>query len=262
MSDAGVKNPAPDNVNPDPDEDEIDVELRSSVEVRTRVLILAAVLRRLALEGVAREGDSESLADAFDEREWLREQCLLQDLTPREAALLDSPLGSVAPEAILETSWQGEALVALGWAIRAHDMPPTGTFFNLRSVIESVPRPWDDIQHWLGDPAIVSEEEAVREREVAEIWHWRVTAEGLRRGSSTADRQDYDDAIRDVAVEASAAGLVPALHEGDFTLGGRSIKELSANHLDELVALTTQRVRALNWLCGFGASWDDVPIDV
>ena len=259
MSDGGARNPESGDGNPD--EDEIDVEIRSPVEVRTRILILASVLRRLTLEGAAREGDSDPTADAFDEREWLREQGLLQDLTPGEAALLDSPLGSVAPEAIIETSWQGEALVALGWAIGALDMPTAGTFFDLRPVIESVPGPWDDIEDWLGDPAIVSEQEAVREREVAEIWHWRVTTEVLRRGGSAADSQDYDDAIQEVASEASALGLVPALHEGDFALGVRRIKDLSASDLDELVALTAQRVRALNWVCGFGTSWDDVPID-
>jgi hypothetical protein len=244
----------------DSDQDEIDIEIRSSIEVRTRILILAAVLRRLALEGAPLEGDSEPIADAFDEREWLREQGLSQDLSPGEAGLLDIALGSVAPEAIIDTSWQGEALVTLSWAIRALDLPPIGTFFDPRPLIESVPRPWDDIQDWLGDPAIVTEQEAIREREIAEIWHWRATTEVLRRAGSTADHQDYEDAIRDVAVEVAAAGLVLALHEGDFTADCRSIKELSANDLDELVALTAQRLRALNWLCGFGTSWDDVPL--
>jgi hypothetical protein len=29
-----------------------------------------------------------------------------------------------------------------------------------------------------------------------------------------------------------------------------------------LVAITGQRLHALNWLCGFGSSWDDVPLDI
>ena len=260
MYDAGVRNPEPDDGNPD--EDEIDVEIRSSIEVRTRILVLAAVLRRLALEDAAREGESEPTADAFDDREWLRAQGLLRDLTPSEAALLDSPLGSVAPDVIVETSWQGEALATLCWAIRALDLPPVGNFFDPRPVIESVPRPWDDIRPWIDDTVMVSEQEAVREREVAEIWHWRATTEVLRRLGSTADNQDYEDAIRDVAAEALGAGLLPALHQGDFPVNSRSIKDLSANDLDELVALTGQHLRALNWLCGFGAAWDDVPLDV
>src|SRR5918998_5963322 len=111
MSNAGARNPERDDG--ELDQYEIDIEIRSSVEVRTRILILAAVLRRLALEGAALEAGSEPIAEAFDEREWLREQGLSRNLTPGEAALLDSPLGSVAPESIIETSWQGEALVTL-----------------------------------------------------------------------------------------------------------------------------------------------------
>jgi len=260
MSDAGVRNPELDRG--DPNEDEIDVEIRSSLEIRSRILILAAVLRRLALEAAAQENDTEPLADAFDEREWLREQGLSEDLTPGEATLLDSPPGSVASEVITETSWQGEALVALGWAVRALDMPPAGMTVDIHSLIESVPRPWDDIQHWFDNPAIVSEQEAIREREIADIWRWRATTEVLRRRGTTADSQEYEEAIREVVAEARAAGLVNALRGEDFGVDGASIKELSTSDLDQLIAVTAQRLHALNWLCGFGASWDLVPLDV
>ena len=244
------------------DQDEIDIQLRSPEEVRTRVLILATVLRRVALEDAAADDGGDLSAEAFDEREWLREHGLAGELTAEEAAVLDSPLGSVASEAISEASWWGEALVPLGWAIGALVMPPVATVSDPRPVIDIVPRPWDEIQDWLGDPAIVSEPEAVREREVAEIWYWRLTTEVLRRAASAADTQDYDRAIRDVAAEALEAGLLPALREGDFPVHGRSIRDLSENDVDELLAVTGQRLRALNWLCGLGDSWDDVPFDV
>ena len=77
---------------------------------------------------------------------------------------------------------------ALGWAIDALAMPPLDTVSDPRPVIEVVPRPWDETQGWLGDPAIVSELEAVREREVAEIWYWRLTSEVLRRTAAGAEQ--------------------------------------------------------------------------
>ena len=43
------------------DQDEIDVHLRSPVEVRTRIVILAAVLRRLALENPAVDDGGDCL---------------------------------------------------------------------------------------------------------------------------------------------------------------------------------------------------------
>ena len=161
-----------------------------------------------------------------------------------------------------EASWQGEALVALAWAIGAAGHAADRR--NLRPAPDHGPRASSvgRDQGWMSDPAIVSESDAVQERELAEIWHWRATTELLRREASPADRQDYEAAIRDVAVEALDAGIVPALCDGDFPVRGRSIKEISDTDVDELVAVTGQRLRALNWLCGFGESWDDVPLDV
>ena len=125
----------------------------------------------------------------------------------------------------MEASWQGEALVALAWAIGAVDMPPIDATSDPRRIMELVPRPWDAIKAWMSDPAIVSESDAVRERELAEIWHWRATTELLRREASPADRRDYEAAIREVAAEALSAGIAPALRDGDFPVRGRSIKE-------------------------------------
>jgi len=260
MSDPPQRNFDPDEILED--QDEIDVELRSPAEVRTRILILSAVLRRLTLENATAAEGSDPTAEAFDEREWLREIGLTSELTPEDAVLLNSPLGTLAPEAIIEASWRGEALSALAWAIDIVDLPPFDTVSDPARVIDAVPRPWDEIHGWLGDRTLISESDVVHEREIAEIWHWRATTEVLRRSGSVGEKQDYEEAIRDVASEALDAGLVPALRDGDFSVHGRSIKDLSGDNLDELVAVSRQRLQALNWLCGFGASWEDVPLDL
>jgi Domain of unknown function (DUF4272) len=252
----------PERVDVRVDEDEIDVELRTPAEARARILILAAVLRRLALEEAFLDAAGELLGEAFDERAWLQDQGLAGDLTPRESVLLDSPVGSSTPEEIAHFSWQGEAMVALAWAVGVADRPPVDATSDPLPVMDLVPRPWDTIQRWMSDPAIVSESDAVRERELAEIWHWRATTELLLREASAADRREYEAAIREVAAEALDAGIVPALREGDFLVRGRSMKDLTDGEVDELVAVTGQRLRALNWLCGFGDSWDDVPLDL
>jgi hypothetical protein len=141
-------------------------------------------------------------------------------------------------------------------------MPSTDATSDPRPTLDVVPRPWDAIHDWVTDPALVSESDAARERELTEIWHWRATTELLRREGSAADRQDYESAIGEVAAEALASGIVPSLRNGDFETHQRSVVDLSDTEVDELIAVTGQRLRALNWLCGFGTSWDDVPFDV
>ncbi len=244
------------------DPGEIDIELRTPDEIRARILTLSAILRRLALETPPQDGKGDPLADAFDEREWLRDLGLQHQVTAREATLLDSPIGAIAAEAIPEVSWHGEALVALAWAVGIRDMPRVDAASDPDPIMDHVPRPWDVIDAWMSESAIVSESDAARHREFAEIWHWRAATEVLLREASATDRRDYMVAIAEVAAEALAAGIVPALRGRDFPVRGRSFNELSDTEVDELVAVTGQRLRALNWLCGFGKSWDDVPLDV
>ena len=244
------------------DVDEIDVELRAPQEVRARILILSSILRRLALETAPLPGEGDPVADAFDEREWLRDQGLTSQLSAPEAAFLDGRPGSASSEAIMELSWQAEALVALAWAVGLLDMPAVDVPPDLGWIVDLVPRPWDAINTWMSDPAIVSESDAAQQRESAEIWHWRATTESVRRQAASADRRDYDAAIAEVVVEASSAGLIPTLLDRDFPVRGRSIKEISDSAIDELIAVTGQRLRALNWLCGYGTTWDDVPLDI
>ena len=46
----------------------------------------------------------------------------------------------------MEASWQGEALVALAWAVGAMPMPPVDATSDPRPIMELVPRPWDAIK--------------------------------------------------------------------------------------------------------------------
>src|SRR5829696_925359 len=141
----------------------MDVDLRTPVEIRARILIVSAIFRRLALENAPLDEEEDPLADAFDEREWLREQGLARQLTARETALLDSPLGSIAPELTIEASWQGEALSALAWAVDAMPMPSGHESAHPRPIMVRVPRPWDAIRAWVSQAAIGSPFAALHE---------------------------------------------------------------------------------------------------
>jgi Domain of unknown function (DUF4272) len=241
-------------------EDEIDIELRPAHEVAARVIVLATVLRRLALE---RGDDSDDArGDAFDLREWLREQNLVSAATMRELALLNHPVESLAPDEIAEWSWQGIGFVTLAWALGLSELPPVDATSPIDRVLALVPAPWDSVAAWLREAQLRSEPTIALERERAEVWYWRVVTEALHREASRNERREYDEAIAEVVAEAAAAGLVPRLVAGDFPVGGRRLRDLPADALDELQILTAERLRALNWLSGFGASWDDVPLDV
>lgn len=243
-------------------DDEIDIHLRDPAHIAARAIVVATVLRRLALEQLDKGDENEATAEAFDLREWLREQRLTDEMTSHEQSLMSRPRGGLADTERLEETWQGEGLLVLVWALGRGELPPPGAPATVGSVLAAIPAAWDETNAWIAGAALRPESVIATERERAELWHWRADIESAWREASPQDRRDYDLAIRDVSAEAAAAGLLSDRAADDFAVGGHSVRSLSPDELDDLIAFSTERLRALNWLCGFGASWDDVPLDV
>jgi hypothetical protein len=245
---------------PDLSDDEIDIEIRPARNVAARAIVLATVLRRVALESTASAADAT--AEGFDLREWLRGQDLLHDVSPLEQALLERPVGSISESEIATWSWQGMALAAIAWALRIIDLGPPDTEPDVRLALATIPSPWDTTAEWLRDARLRTDGAIAAERERVEIWHWRATAEDVRRAARAGEQDEVTSAIAQVVAETVAAGVIPDVCGDDFTLWGEFVHDLSADALDELQMATGEQLRALNWLCGFGRSWDEVPLDV
>ena len=95
-----------------------------------------------------------------------------------------------------------------------------------------------------------SEQELADERERMELWYWR------------GDTEIPDEDLAEVVAQVAAAGLIPIV-DGDFALSdGTSYVTLSEEDQDELNWVAEQRLRALNWVCGFGDSWETAPLDI
>jgi len=48
---------------------------------------------------------------------------------------------------------------------------------------------------------------------------------------------------------------------GDFRAYGKVYRHLSPEQHAEAHSIAVERHHALNWLCGAGETWDDVPLD-
>lgn len=243
-------------------DDELDIDLRSPAEVAARCIVLACLIRRLAIESLAQDRIDEGLAgEAFDLRAWLQTERLWLNLDASEAAFLGRPLGDLSDDEMATIARQSEGLASLGWALGLADLSPVGELGSVESLLSSVPAPWDSAAPWIADAALRPEPTIARERDRAELIEWRVTVESPRRLATDLDRADYDRAVAEVAREAASAGLVDATN-GDILVAGAAASNLDNEALERLAALAEERLRALNWLCGFGDSWDTVPLDV
>lgn len=242
----------------------VEIELRTAPDVAARLVVLGAVCRRAFLEARPDEvADDGPEAERYDLAAWLRGEGLASIVSPAERALLDAPLGRLDAEAVAAASWQSEAMVALGWALGLVDaMPPYDRAADPASLLSSVPAPWEATAPFRDGARLRDETAVAFERERAEVWHWRAETEEALTFATRRDRAELLAAVREVAGDALAAGILPRLAGDDFPASDRPYRDLDPAALVELGAIAAERLRALNWLCGFGSNWDDVPLAV
>jgi len=180
------------------------------------------------------------------------ERCAALTTLVREA-LARLPEGA-ADATVLDAVWQAEGLGTLLWALGRLELPPYDLAFDhdrlLATTLDGATlRPAVEIDH---------------ARQTARLWLWRARTSSLQEGEAVTlpERwQSFDQLIAATAMRAHEQGLLPRPLRGDFPAFGTVYRELSPEERAEAESIAWERQRALNWLCGLGPSWDDVPTD-
>jgi hypothetical protein len=156
--------------------------------------------------------------------------------------------------AVVDAIWQGEALGTLLWALDLTDLPPYDQPFDTVAVVAV------DL-----DPAALRPaEELELERDTARLWHWRARTSDLQAAGGVELPPRYstfDQLIAATAMRGHEQGLLPQPTRGDFQAYGKVYRHLELGERDEAHSIALERHRALNWLCGLGETWDEVPLD-
>ncbi|MDQ3225337.1 MAG: DUF4272 domain-containing protein [Chloroflexota bacterium] len=244
-------------------DDELDIKLRSSAEVATRCIILAALLRRLLIESIGSMNQTDdSDGEIFDIRHWLIAEGVWAKSTPHEAAIFSTPFGDLSEAEIAFISSQAEGLATLSWSLSLSEELSPDNHDDLKPVFNMIPSPWDKTSAWVLRAHLRDEDQLARERERVEIHEWRIRAESLYRAASGRERAELAATIARVAAEAESAGLIEIDSDRGRSIGAAPFGTQSNEQLDQLGSFAEHRLRALNWVCGFGNSWDEVPLDV
>lgn len=168
-------------------------------------------------------------------------------------ALVQLPAGS-ASAAVIDAVWQGEALGVLLWALGRAELPPFDHAFDPDRLLAAT----------LDGATLRDAREIEHARETARIWMWRARTSALQAEGNVSlpERwQSFDQLIAATAMRGHERGLLPRPLRGDFPAFGKVYRELSHDERAEAESIAWERLRALNWLCGLGPSWDDVPTD-
>ena len=155
---------------------------------------------------------------------------------------------------VVEAVWQAEGLGTLLWALGRIELPPYDLAFDHDRLLATT----------LDGATLRSAEEIEQARQIARIWHWRARTTTLQSEGKTPlpERwQSFEQLIATTAVRGHEQGLLPRPLRGDFPAFGKVYRELSPDERTEAESIAWERHRALNWLCGRGASWDETPTD-
>lgn len=181
-----------------------------------------------------------------------RARALQAELETALAGLPDAENDAGAVDAV----WHGEALGTLLWALQLAELPAYDTAFDPTKVATLS----------LDSAALRDEDELELERESARLWHWRARTTQLQdseeSGLELPERYaSFDQLIAATAMRAFEQGILPAPTRGDFGAYGKVYRHLSPEQHAEASSIAAERHHALNWLCGLGHDWDDVPLD-
>jgi hypothetical protein len=177
-----------------------------------------------------------------------RSRALGEELRAALAALPSSE------PAVVDAVWRGEALGTLLWALQLLELPGYDQPFDPEQVAAAD----------LDGAELRDGEEVELERDSARLWHWRARTTSLQAGGKLALPERYatfDQLIAATAMRGYEQGVLPAPMRGDFRAYGKVYRHLAPDQHAEAHSIALERHHALNWLCGEGETWDDVPLD-
>jgi hypothetical protein len=240
-----------DDAQPFEDEESIDIRPWPVIELVGRAVVLASVARRGMLEVDTQRDVFDLETDRFDLLTWARTE-LQSWLSDAELGLLSKPVGELDEDDLAECDNALIGASTIGWALNVVTgdqlaLPQDGVAEE--HILEWAPEPWAKVRQLATRIRLRTDEALAEERERWELWYWRAT-----------EAEDASDALSEVVAEVRGSGLIPIAENDLATDAGLPFSSLSADDQDDVAWLSELRLRALNWVCGFGESWEAAPI--
>lgn len=222
-----------------------------------RLVSLVTLGRRGMLEAEEADDLFEAETDRFELHSWAALE-LQTALSTEEARILSVPVSELTDEDLAACSDALTAAAAIAWALR---VVPTDTLsipadtIDGERVLDWGPKPWTKVRPMARAVRVRGDDELAHEREKWDVVTWRLSL-FQDPDSTQTDRA----ALNQTMAEASTAGLLENDGTDLLTGTGVSFAQMTEGQLSGIEHLATIRLRALNWVCGFGDDWDSAPL--
>jgi hypothetical protein len=163
---------------------------------------------------------------------------------------------------IADGQWREESLSVLVWALDGsrifprYDAPAAAQ----ADVARSFPM-LEDAHGLIAKAKLRDSNEISKQRDIAELWLWRARTTQLQREATKSQTDLTLEQIVTMTVEKAASdGLFKPIDK-DFPALGKPYSKLTEAEWQTMRSIATERLYALNWLCGRTEDWDDVRTD-
>lgn len=201
---------------------------------------------------------------------WAQREGIPEWLSPVEKKTWDQPFGKLSMEDRAFATWQLESLVPLTWALGVRDgmpefsAPAKDNHYSALYFLKENP-----VGRILADTGLEpggrelarSAEEIQTLTDAYMLCHWRAIERllGDKKPVNMAETAPriFGDSIK------PAVALLPLTKKGDLVIEQQSLRisDVSKGDLSVFDKLFTARQKALNWLTGYEADWDNVTTD-
>lgn len=182
------------------------------------------------------------------------EECTFMKATSEEVTLQKQ----------VDMSWRVESAVCLLWALgHVAELPP----YDQQADAELTNQlPKESLSALLTKAALRPHETIEKQRDIAELWHWRSRTRQLQESKhkfALPAGATIEQIIEKASARATAGGLIPRSIGNDFPAFGKAYRDISAEEYTQSTSIAAERHRAFNWLCGCAPEnrWAETPTD-
>jgi hypothetical protein len=165
----------------------------------------------------------------------------------------------------IDAGWLAESIMCLFWALgRRVEILAYDQEADPKS---NWPHKGETARDLIQEAVFRPEAEIDRQRDLAELWHWRCRTQTLLASKKIPDAlpdgTSMAEVIRRAADKAAEWNVHAQPIESDFPVFGKPFRNVSEEELSRLTSIAMERHKAFNWLCGYapGNRWSETPTD-
>jgi len=195
----------------------------------------------------------------------MRTAGLWEHMDASELAFMKTGALEMSMRQRIDASWAIESIACLCWALGyLKQLPP----YDQQASKEVIAFPKGERAPSLLERAqLRAPDEIDRQRDWAELWHWRCRTRRLMASAEIPAQlpngMSMDEVIAMAAGKAAEAGALGTPIGGDFPAFGKAFREMVDGEFGVVMSISQERHKALNWICGHapGNQWGETRTD-